>query len=176
MVLNFAQLGFAVGIGERILGRRERGEDAAALAQSPQIAAGGKAARFGFTLGAHHEDADAALRCRQPGRWPEVPAVALHDLPPDLVGDEMRERERQAEIGGIEGALVARSEEPDFRVGVPCRRHPDARKRVVRRHGVFEKRQEIGNLVREMLDAERPRPVLERDRGQLVAARGAADA
>ena len=47
---------------------------------------------------------------------------------------------------------------------------------MVHRQAVVEKAQQVGNLVREMLDAERPRPVLQGDCGQLVAARGAADA
>ena len=47
---------------------------------------------------------------------------------------------------------------------------------MVRRHLVVEKPDQIGDLVREMLDAERARPVLQRDRGQLITAGRASDA
>ena len=85
-------------------------------------------------------------------------------------------RKGAAEIGGEERALLARPQDPDFRQGLAVGHQPDARERVLGRDGVLEIADQIGDLVREMLDAERPRPVLQGDRGQLVAARRAADA
>ena len=47
---------------------------------------------------------------------------------------------------------------------------------MIGRHRAFEEGKQIGDLVREMLDAERPWPMLQRERGQLVPAGSAADA
>src|SRR5258707_14421730 len=118
VVFDETQLGGIVRVGEGVCRWWKRREDALPLAQPPQIAARGKAARLRFGVGADDEHADAALRVREPLRGLEALAVCGHDLRAALIVDEMREREGTTEIGGENRALVARSEEPYLGAGL----------------------------------------------------------
>src|SRR5260221_8840995 len=103
-------------------------------------------------------------------------AIGLHDRGAALVIDEMREGKGAAEIGGIGGALVARSEEPELGNAVARRHGVDAGERMIGRQRIGEERHELANLRRKMLDAERPGAVLQGAGGALVAPPGPPDA
>src|SRR5438045_6677478 len=128
------------------------------LTHPPQIASGGYAARFRFGIRTHDKDADAGLRRGEPLRGTEALTVGVHDLGSALVIDKMREGEGAAEIGGKDRALVARSEEPHLRACLSHGHDANARERMICRHLVVEEADEIGDLVREMLDADDDRP------------------
>ena len=158
------------------LRRRIHVGTAGAQPQERQRAGCGEPAGTLDGLRAHHRHTEHHVRRRElVGRHERV-AVDRERVHQRRRREVVRERERHPEHAGRVRAPRARAEQPDRRLVTEPRHRGDARVRMPFRPRVAEEREELAELVGELVGGHRVVRAPQRRRGQRIGARCAPDA
>ena len=170
--------GLALGLEEaqRLVGRRDRDQAALAQERERHAAARREPVRLLVGVRAQRPDGDGGARRVEAARVGEALAVQRRDVGAGGV-DEVGERVGEAELAGPDPALVGRAQQPRLgRLGPAGERADVARERVAVREAVVEVREQLGELLGEVVGGGLTAVALQGERRHRVGARGAADA
>src|SRR3954468_3428541 len=161
---------------QRLVGRRDGDKTPLAQERERHLAPPPQPPRLLLGVGAQRPHGDRGARRVEPARAREALAVERGDLGA-LGVDEVGERVRQPALAGPDRALVRRAEQPGLGRLRPAGERADvARERVPVREAVVVVREELGELLGEVVGRGLPAVALEGERRHRVGARRAPDA
>ena len=168
-------IGVAVGVRRRLL-RARQGRVFAVLAAKPvQVHARGEALGLGIGVGADHRDGEDRVRLGLETLAIVAVAVQPHDRDRVDRGEVVREGEADADLRREPAAIVARAEQPDRRQR-RVRGHRRDRPEGVALGEAAIPEDQLLQALEEIVAAARLLQTPEREGGELVGARRAAEA
>jgi len=127
-------------------------------------------------VGAKHGEREDGMRLRQAGRRQEAASVDAHRDVRRLGAEVTREGEPHADRAGELRAVVTRAEEEERRKRRVIRHGADGAERVTGRKFPAAERDEVVELLEEIVGRQRRARAPQRERGETVGPRRAADA